>query len=73
MRREDKRRMPQRLKVKLPPGYHVEAVPDGYNLYASYASEGGRFTRLVSGFAACSTIQEIEAIANTHRTTHITI
>jgi len=26
MRREDKRRVPPRLNVKLPPDYHLEAV-----------------------------------------------
>ena len=66
MRREDKRRVPPRLKVKLPPGYHLEAVPDGYTLYVSYAVPAGRLTTLVCGFTTGSTIQEVETVAEAH-------
>ena len=67
MRREDKRRVPPRLKVKLPPGYHLEAVPDGYCLYFSYPVGVSRMTNLVCGFTADCTGQEIEAVARAPR------
>ena len=67
MRREDKNRVPPRLKVSLPAGYHLEAVPDGYRLYFSYRLGVGRMTELVCGFTADSSIQEIEAVANDHK------
>jgi hypothetical protein len=54
------------LKVKLPPGYHLEAIADGYTLYASFPFGAGRMTRLVCGFTTGSTIQEIEAAAKAH-------
>lgn len=67
MRREDKNRLPPRLKVSLPPGYHLEAVPDGYQLYFSYPVGTGRMTDLVCGFTADSTREEIEAVARAPR------
>lgn len=63
MRREDKNRVPPRLKVRLPPGYHLEAIPDGYCLYHSWPVGAGRMTRLVCGFTANSTREEIEEVA----------
>jgi plasmid replication initiation protein len=66
MRREDKNRVPPRLKVKLPAGYHLEAVPDAYALYVSCRVQGGRMTDLVYRFAIDSPIQEIEAVAEAH-------
>lgn len=67
MRREDKRRVPPRLKARLPAGYHLEAVPDGYMLYHSYPFGAGRMTELVCGFTPDSTREEIEAVARAPR------
>lgn len=64
MRREDKRRMPPLLRVHLPPGYHLERVPDGFVLYVSYLAGGGQITRLVRGFPATATAAEIESVSS---------
>mgnify|MGYP001596136036 CR=1 FL=1 len=66
MRREDKNRVPPRLKVALPQGYHLEAIPDAYALYVSRKVGPGRLTTLVCGFTADSTGQEVEAAATAH-------
>lgn len=65
MRREDKNRLPPRLKVRLPPGYHLERVPDAYCLYLKVGFPLGtrRMTTLVYSFPADSTNQEIEGMA----------
>ena len=63
MRREDKRWVPPRLKVKLPPGYHLKAIPDGYALYVSYPFGVGRMTKLIAGFSASISVQDIEEMA----------
>ena len=66
MRREDKNRIPPKLTVSLPEGYHLESVLDGYALYVSQPFGAGRMTKLVCVFAAASTPQEIEAAAREH-------
>ena len=58
--------MPPRLKLSLPPGYHLEAVPGSYQLYFRYRLVVGRMSRFVYGFTADSTAQEIEAAAREH-------
>ena len=67
MRREDKNRVPPRLKVHLPAGYHLEAVPGGYNLFFSYSVGLGRMTEIAATFPSGSTVQEIEAAARALR------
>jgi hypothetical protein len=66
MRREDKNRVPRRLKVKLPPGYHLERVPDGYVLYFSYETGIGCVSVLVGLFKVFASTQEIGAAATAH-------
>ena len=67
MRREDKKRVSPRLKVRLPSGYYLDAVLGGYRLFFSH-SEGiyGRMTAMVAAFTPDSTAQEIEAAARAH-------
>ena len=67
MRREDKRWVPPRLKVKLPPGYHLKAIPHGYALYVGYQlAPGGRLTTLICGFSAGTNVKVIEEAASIH-------
>lgn len=50
--------------MSLPPGYHLEAVPDGYCLYFSWAVGVGRMTGLVCAFPTDSSQEEIEEVVN---------
>ncbi len=69
MRKEDKVRLPPKLKVKLPRGFQIEEVPEQYALYFSYPVVGkdhkpvGTMTDLVATFSGDSTAQEIELYA----------
>ena len=63
MRKEDKMQLPQTLKPKLPPGYHVERRPRVYLLYFSYPCGAGRMTDLVAAFDADTLAGEIEQCA----------
>jgi len=69
MRKEDKVRLPAKLKVKLPKGFQIDSVPEQYALYFSYPIVGedhksvGTMTDLVAVFSGESTPQEIEIYA----------
>ena len=66
MRREDKRRLPPRLRLKLPPAYHVERSVTGYALYRRDPFGPGTMLRLVCGFTKDTTPGEMEAYALSH-------
>ena len=69
MRKEDKVRLPPRLKVKLPDGFHIERKPDEYILYASYPvvdeehRQTGTMTDLMCVFPASFKAEYIETYA----------
>lgn len=69
MRKEDKARLPVKLKAKLPKGFKIERVPEQYALYFSYPvvneehKQVGTMTDLVAMFSRDSTQQEIELYA----------
>jgi len=69
MRKEDKRQLPPKLKLKLPQGFHLERKPREYVLYASYPVvdknhwQVGTMTDLMGVFTASSTPEEIEQYA----------
>lgn len=70
MRKEDKIRLPPKLKVKLPQGFHIERKPGEYLLYGSYPvvdddhQQKGTMTDLMATFPANTPAQEIEAHAD---------
>ena len=66
MRREDKRRLPPRLKLNLPPGYHVERSAEGYQLYHCQPWGPGMMTRLVAAFTRDVAPGELEDYALAH-------
>ena len=60
MRREDKRRLPPRLKLDLPPAYHVERSTTGYQLYVRWPwGVAGTMTKLVAAFTRDTPAGEI--------------
>lgn len=69
MRKEDKRQLPPKLKLKLPRGFHLERKPKEYVLYASYPvvdenhHQIGTMTDLMCVFTSDSTPGEIEEYA----------
>ena len=67
MRREDKRRMPPRLKLKLPPGYHLECGPDQYMLFADRDVHHGQLSVLVRTFEVNASPEEIKSAAGAHQ------
>ena len=66
MRREDKRRLPPRLKLDLPPAYHVERNITGYQIYLRQAGGPGTMTRLVAAFTKDTAAGEMEDYALSH-------
>lgn len=70
MRKEDKLRLPPRLKLTLPPSYHVERSVLGYHLCIQEIQEawGSRIslTRLVAAFTRDTAAGEIEDYAISH-------
>lgn len=66
MRREDKNKLPPRLKLALPQGYRVERSIDGYALYYSFPWGPGTMTRLVASFTKDTTPGELEDYALSH-------
>lgn len=69
MRKENKRQLPPKLKVKLPRGFHIERKPREYVLYASYPvvnenhHQMGTMTDLIGVFTGDSRPEEIEEYA----------
>ena len=65
MRREDKNKLPPRLKVKLPGGYYLERYPGGYSLYRTetWGAHGGTLHTLVMPFKADTPPNIIESYA----------
>ncbi len=69
MRKEDKRQLPPKLKLKLPQGLHLERKPNEYVLYASYPvvdknhHQKGTMTDLMGVFSSDSRPEEIEEYA----------
>lgn len=69
MRKEDKRQIPPRLKVRLPEGFHLERRPREYVLYFSYPvvdsghHQKGVMTDLVCVFTADTSVDEIQHYA----------
>lgn len=69
MRKEDKVRLPAKLKVKLPQGFQIDRIPEQYALYFRYPvvnndhKPTGTMTDLVAIFSGDSTPQEIEIYA----------
>ena len=66
MRREDKRRLPPRLKLALPPDYVLKRDITGYQLYLRQSFGPGVMTRLVAAFFADTTAGEMEDYALSH-------
>ena len=67
MRREDKRRLPPRLKLHLPAGYHVTRDITGYQLYVRWPwGVFGSMTQLVAAFTKDTADGEIEDYALSH-------
>lgn len=66
MRREDKNKLPPRLKLTLPQGYSVERSVEGYQLYYSFPWGPGTMTRIVAGFTKDTTPGVIEDYAREH-------
>ena len=66
MRKEDKLRLPPRLKVKLPSGFYIERQPGQYLLYTSYPVVDeqhrpvGTMTDLMGVFPASASAAELE-------------
>ena len=65
MRREDKNKLPPRLKLKLPDGYFLERYPGGYGLYRTktWGAHGGTMTTMVMPFKADTPPNIIESYA----------
>ena len=66
MRREDKRRLPPRLKLTLQPDYVVKRDITGYQLYIRQPWGPGTMTTLVAAFTKDTAPGEIEAYAQDH-------
>ena len=67
MRREDKYKLPPRLKLKLPAGYHVERSIEGYQLYLRQPfGIFGTTTTLVAAFFRDTAPGEMEDYALSH-------
>ena len=66
MRREDRRRLPPRLKLELPPDYVVKRSVTGYQLYLRQPWGPGVMTRLVAGFTHDTAPGELEDYALAH-------
>lgn len=69
MRKEDKVKLPAKLKVKLPTGFHIKRNPGRYLLYGSYPvvdedhQQMGTMTDLMGVFPASTTAEQLEISA----------
>jgi hypothetical protein len=63
MRKEDKVRLPPKLKVKLPRGFYLERKPGKYLLYVTYHYRQVTMHDLVGIFTSDTSAEEIEQYA----------